>query len=146
MRVIRRVAAVLALGLGLGLAAQAGASEWARVNGECKETWTRGDLLRGPTAIVNGLLRPVASFVGSTWFVAAECRAPRCAAVGPLWILGGTAWGFGEGLYWIATGLIDLPSGGIGPVSPFEASRLRLVPVVPFLSSHVPTDEERCEQ
>jgi hypothetical protein len=128
------------------LAAPAAAGVWARGHdGVCREEWTARDLLRGPTAILNGVLRPLTSFTGGVWFALAQCHHnPSCIVMGPLWATGSTLWGLGEGLYWLATGVLDTPTLGAVPLSPFEASRLRLAPTVPFVTSHERSDDERC--
>jgi hypothetical protein len=127
-------------------ATPADAGRWERDrSGVCREVWTARDLVRGPTALVNGALRPLTAFVGSTWFAVAECHhRARCLWVGPLWVAGSTAWGLGEGIYWAVTGLIDTPTLGATRASPYPASRLQLAPVVPFVESHPPSDDERC--
>lgn len=144
MRLSRAVVVVLTLAC--LLAGPASAGKWDRGAGDvCTEVWTRRDLVRGPMALANAVLHPVTSFVGGVWFAVAECHhSPRCIVVGPLWVLGSTAWGLGEGLYWAATGLLDTPTLGAARISPYEASRLPVLPAVPFLASHPPSNDERC--
>lgn len=141
-----RRTAVAAVACAWLVASPAAAGRWVLDRqGVCTEVWTARDLVRGPTAILNGMLRPVTSFVGGTWFAVAQCHhSPRCIVVGPLWVLGSTAWGIGEGLYWVVTGVVDTPTLGAALVSPYRASRLELELSVPFVESHEPTDAERC--
>ena len=136
-----------ALALSGLLAAPAAAGVWMRGHdGVCREMWTARDLVRGPTAIANGVLRPLTSFTGGVWFAVAQCHHhPRCLVAGPLWAAGSTFWGLGEGLYWLATGVLDTPTLGAVPLSPYEASRLTLAPTIPFVTSHEPSDDERCD-
>jgi hypothetical protein len=137
-----------ALALACLIAAPSAAGVWARDRaGVCREMWTPRDLVRGPIAIVNGVLRPLTSLTGGVWFAAAQCRhRPRCLVAGPLWAVGSTLWGLGEGVYWLATGVLDTPSLGVLPFSPYDASLLQLAPTVPFVSSHEPSQaEERCD-
>jgi hypothetical protein len=145
---VRLTGAALALALAALAAPPAAADEdWEieRSTGECVEVWRARHLVRGPIAILNGVLRPVTSFVGGVWFAVAECHHDlRCLWIGPLWVAGSTGWGLGEGLHWIVTGLLDTPTFGTAPFSPFPASRLQLGPVVPFIESHPPGDAERC--
>jgi hypothetical protein len=145
MRLIR--AAVIALTLACLLAETAAAGVWMRSrNDVCVEIWTLRDLMRGPTAIANAVLRPVTSFVGGVWFAAAECsHSVRCVVVGPLWVVGATTYGVAQGFYWGVTGLLDTPTLGSARITPFEASSLQILPVVPFLGSHPPSNDERCE-
>jgi hypothetical protein len=143
---VRLTRAAAALVLAAFTATPAAAGRWEIDHaGVCREIWTARDVVRGPTALVNGALRPLTAFVGGTWFAVAECHhSVRCLWVGPLWVAGSTAWGLGEGLYWAVTGLIDTPTLGAWRASPYPASRLRLAPVVPFIESHPPSDAERC--
>jgi hypothetical protein len=144
---VRLTRAAAALALTALTATPAAAGEWKidRRTGACREVWSARDLVRGPTALLNGVLRPVTAFTGGVWFAAAECHhSPRCLWVGPLWVVGSTGWGIAEGLYWIATGIADTPTLGAALIAPFPAARLQLGPVVPFVESHPPSDAERC--
>ena len=134
-----------ALALAALLAGPAAGGTWALERGECRESWTARDLARGPTAVVNGVLRPLTSLTGGVWFAVAQGHhRARCLLAGPLWAVGSTFWGLGEGLYWVATGVLDTPTLGVVPLSPYEASRLTFVPTIPFVASHEPNDRERC--
>jgi hypothetical protein len=118
----------------IALGPATGHASWTLSNGVCLHRWSPGDVTLGPRVVLNGALLPLRSTVGGVGFAAEAC-APHlsCAPLAPLWIVASTAWGLGEGLYWIATGTADTLTFGTQALSPLDATRLRLHPLVPML-------------
>ncbi|MFQ5697027.1 MAG: hypothetical protein ACE5IL_01930 [Myxococcota bacterium] len=109
-------AALLALSPG-----PASADAWRRdASGICERTWTAGSLLRGPTAIANGIVLPLRSLVGSL------LGGPAALATSPI----GMAIGTGEGIAWVLVGSLETVTGGTLGVTPETATKLRLSPVL----------------
>jgi hypothetical protein len=120
------------------------AGEWVtRADGACVELWTAGDLLRGPTAILNGALLPFRSLAGGFALAANECSvAGGCSITSPFYPILGPILGGTFGVYWILTGFADTVTGGLGLLSSPDAATLSLSPVVPLVSDIVPVN--RC--
>ena len=107
--------------------AQAAQAAWVVDDrGRCVEEWRSGDLLRGPTAIVNAPLVPFRSAVGG-WQLAREDKQTglqRKIALPAIATLGGAAMGTGEAALWLVSGLADTLTGGALSIAPDEATTL----------------------
>ncbi len=95
---------------------------WRRDDqGICHREWTPASLSRGPITMVNGLLLPFRSVRGG--FTAGWTGA----LLSPMSFFIGVA----EGVGWVATGAMELCSGGaLGLVPEGAARRIELGPVV----------------
>lgn len=117
------VGLLLATMLWMLLPPAAFADAWARdASGICERSWTLGSLLRGPTAMVNGLALPLRSLAGSL------IGGPVAAATSPV----GLAIGIGEGIGWVLVGSLETVTGGTLGVAPEVATSLHVSPVLQF--------------
>ena len=117
---------------------------WSRVDGKCVEHWDAGHLVRGPRAIINGVLLPVRSAIGGLFFAVDTCgRKWSCVPMAPLWLVGSTLWGAGEGVYWATAGVLDTPTLSGLRLAPARSTEFRLHPTVPFLHQDPPERLER---
>ena len=90
----------------------------------------RGASAAGPTATVNGAPAPRHLVRRQAWFVAVERAARRARLVARSGRSAAPAGASARGLYSDHDGpRIDLPSGGAGRASPYETSRLQLLPI-----------------
>lgn len=119
-------------------------------NGACVEHWAPSDLLRGPTAIVNGPLRPVRTLAGGAEYAwnTTEWWPWKIVGLGPAVTLVSGAAGVVEGVWWIGTGLADTLTGGYFAIAPEPATELSLRPQVSTIvadAGPVPTPAtDRC--
>jgi hypothetical protein len=126
-------------------APSAWAGEWKlQENGECVEVADRGDYLRGPTVLLNGVLYPLRSLEGGLFFSLVQCLPSRCWPLAPLWLGASIVGGIAGGVKRLATGTADSFTGGRLLVSPFDDVEITLRPVVPFLPGPTVEDEDRC--
>jgi len=150
---MRRPPLALALSLALSLACllSAGSARAAWVvdaGGACVERWESGDLLRGPTAIVNAPLLPLRTLAGGAEYAwhTEEWWPYQIAILGPAVTLFGGAFGVVEAGWWLATGLADTLTGGYFALAPVAATELSLQPQVPVVLADAapPPAVDRC--
>ena len=103
--------------------------------GACVERWESGDLLRGPTAIVNAPLLPVRTLAGGAEYAwnTAEWWPVQIAILGPVVTLFAGAFGVLEAGWWVGTGLADTLTGGYFALAPDAATQLSVQPQVPVV-------------
>ena len=124
----------------LAHAAAAPAAWVVDASGACVKQWERSDLLRGPTAIVNGPILPLRTFAGGAEYAwnTKEWWPWQIAFLGPaVTVISGAA-GAVEGVWWIGTGLVDTLTGGAFDIAPEPATHLSARPVVSRLIADAP--------
>jgi len=116
----------------IGSVARADAAWTVDASGACVEQWTAGDLLRGPTAIVNAPLLPFRQLAGGAEYAwnTQEWWPWQIAVLGPTVTLVSGAAGVFESVWWIATGLADTVTGGYFTIAPEAATQLSIRPEV----------------
>ena len=131
--------------------ATAANSAWVvDASGQCVERWEPSNMLRGPTAILNGPLRPLRTLPGGAVYAwnTEEWWPWQIAILGPAVTVVSGAAGALEGVWWIATGLADTVTGGYFDISSENATTLSLRPEVSSLiadASPTPTPtHDRC--
>ena len=127
----------LALAASILAPGSARADRWVReAEGRCRWEWTPRSMLRGPTAMGNGVLMPFRSLAGSVtggWVA---------AALLPLSVMVGLA----EGITWTVAGAFEMLSGGAFALAPEGASDgLHIAPVVQFPLGRRSLDEYRVD-
>jgi hypothetical protein len=89
-------------------------------DGVCAEHWAPRDLLRGPTAIVNGPLLPLRTLAGGAQYAwnSKEWWPWEIALMGPAVTAASGAGGAVEGIWWVGTGVADTLTGGYFAIAP----------------------------
>ncbi len=122
------------------LVASVRASSWANwvvdENGQCVEKWVPSDAVQGPTAIINGVMMPVRSvagaiYLGGTCVFDNNCKI-RVSEVwmAPVFLVLSTVAGIIEGTSWVVRGAGDTITGGAFHLTPDEAGKLSIMPVI----------------
>ena len=116
--------------------------------GVCVEQWAPSDMLRGPTAVLNGPILPFRQLAGGAeyaWNVD-EWWPWQIAVLGPAVTLFSGAAGTLEGLWWVTSGLADTLTGGALTLAPEEATELSIEPEVSRMiaDAKTPPTTDRC--
>ena len=128
-----RAPASLLLAVVMLAAASAAPAAWVvDEHGACVERWTAGDLARGPTAMLNGVLLPFRTTAGGAVYAwTQDSWWPwQIVGLGPGTMIISAGAGVIEGVWWIGTGLVDTLSGGALGAAPEKATELSLAPEV----------------
>ncbi|HSP97741.1 MAG TPA: hypothetical protein VL049_10915 [Candidatus Dormibacteraeota bacterium] len=118
--------------------------------GGCVEQWGPSDMLRGPTAIVNGPILPFRQMAGGAEYAwnTKEWWPWQIVAMGPGVTLFSGAAGLLEGTWWVVTGVADTLTGGYFGAAPEAATELSVQPQVStVITDAAPTPaptEDRC--
>jgi hypothetical protein len=141
---------MLALMVGAALIAQASVAlcVWTvNADGSCVQEWGAPDMLRGPTAILNGLLLPFWTTVGGAEYAwnKTEWRWWRTLVLGSAATGMSTVAGGFEGLWWVGTGAADTLTGGFFHLAPEPATKTSVQPVLStVISDKPPAAEDHC--
>lgn len=140
---MRALVSLLLAALLLGVTGPARAVWVVDEHGACVERWATADLLRGPTAMLNGLLRPIRTTAGGAVYAwNQDAWWPwQIIGLGPGATLISGGAGLIEGVWWMGTGLVDTVTGGALHVSSEKAVDLAISPEV----STIIADAERPE-
>ncbi len=146
-----RVCRLPILILTVALLATAARGAWVvDAGGGCVEQWGPSDMLRGPTAIVNGPILPFRQMAGGAEYAwnTQEWWPWQIALLGPGVTLFSGAAGTLEGVWWIGAGVLDTVTGGYFQLAPEPATELSVKPQVSAMIADAdPTPaptEDRC--